>query len=189
MRDEIAVGGKFPDYELMEHTRSRRKLSEVQGGDPMIVVLSRGMYCPKDQWQHKRLVDFYPELVVGYSKIVTISTDNLLATNEFRTGLNAPWPFFSDQRRVIQKNLDIQEYTDPHHDPMIPHTFVLKPELQIFKIYNGYWFWGCPSIEDLRHDLRDITQRIRPDWDLSSPGLRETWESGDKNSFFPYQAR
>ena len=22
----------------------------------------------------------------------------------------------------MQKDLDIEEYTDPHHDPMIPHT-------------------------------------------------------------------
>ena len=40
---------------------------------------------------------------------------------------------------------DIQEYTDPEHDPMIPHTLVLKPGLVIHSIYNGYWFWGRPS--------------------------------------------
>lgn len=111
----------------------------------MIVVLARGMYYPKDQWQHKRLVEFYPELRVGYSKIVTISTDNLIQTSEFRAGLNGEWPFFSDNGRKVQKELDIQEYTDPHHDPMIPHTFVVKPGMEIFKIYNGYWFWGRPT--------------------------------------------
>ena len=30
------------------------------------------------------------------------------------------WTFLSDAGRKVQKDLDIKEYTDPHHDPMIP---------------------------------------------------------------------
>jgi hypothetical protein len=55
--------------------------------------------------------------------------------------------FLSDPERTVQQDLDIQEYTDPEHDPMIPHTLVLKPGLVIHSIYNGYWFWGRPSVE------------------------------------------
>ena len=54
---------------------------------------------------------------------------------------------------------------------MIPHTIVLKPGLVIHRIYNGYWFWGRPSVVDLWHDLRDVTREIRPDWDLSALGF------------------
>ena len=42
---------RFPDYELTDHTKTRRRLSELQGGDPMILVLSRGHFCPKDHQQ------------------------------------------------------------------------------------------------------------------------------------------
>jgi hypothetical protein len=42
----------------------------------------------------------------------------------------------------VQKDLDIAEYTDPLHNPMIPHVIVLEPGLVIYKIYNGYWFLG-----------------------------------------------
>ena len=76
----------------------------------------------------------------------------------------------SDPGRIIQKDLDIQEYTDPEHNPMIPHTLVLKPGLVIHKIYNGYWFWGRPSIADLWQDLRAVTSEIRPDWDRANLG-------------------
>ena len=65
MRADIVPGARFPDYELTDHTKTRRRLSELQG-----------------------------------------------------------------------------------IDPMIPHTFVLEPGLVIYKIYNGYWFWGRPSPED-----------------------------------------
>ena len=86
MRADIIPGAKFPDYELTDHTRTRRHLSELQGNDPMILLLSRGHYCP----------------------------------------------------------------------------------------------------EELRSDLRAITRKIRPDWDLSAPGLRENWERGDKSQHYPY---
>jgi hypothetical protein len=66
---------------------------------------------------------------------------------------------------------------------MIPHTLVLKPGLVVHSIYNGYWFWGRPSVEDLRQDLRALTREIRPDWDLSAPGLREAWDAGDLSHF------
>ena len=39
MRADIVVGAKFPDYELTDHTRTRRRLSELQGNDPMILLL------------------------------------------------------------------------------------------------------------------------------------------------------
>jgi hypothetical protein len=54
---------------------------------------------------------------------------------------------------------------------MIPHTLVLKPGLVIHSVYNGYWFWGRPSFVDLWRELRTVTREIRPDWDLSKPGL------------------
>src|SRR3989442_815498 len=123
----------------------------------MVVVLSRGLYCPKDRRQAMELVRFEPELKVGYTKLVTISTDDLLATNENRDGLGAHWPFLSDPGRIVQKDLDIQEYTDPVHNPMVPHTLVLAPELRVHSIYNGHWYWGRPSVEELRHDLRAAT--------------------------------
>jgi peroxiredoxin len=186
MRPDIQPGARFPDYELPDHTGTRRRLSELQGGDPMILVLSRGHFCPKDRQQHRLLVDLEPEVSVAYTKLVTISTDGLLELNEMRQGVGAHWPFLSDTQRRIQKDLDIQEYTDPQHDPMIPYTFVLEPGLVIHSIYNGYWYWGRPGPEDLRRDLRDVTMKIRLDWDLGKPGMRESWERGDKSAFWPY---
>jgi hypothetical protein len=69
--------------------------------------------------------------------MVTIATDDHHELQEFRASVGAQWPFLSDPGRRVQKDLDIQEYTDPEHDPMIPHTLVLKPGLVIHSIYNG----------------------------------------------------
>jgi len=56
MRSDIVPGAIFPDYELSDHTAKRRKLSELQEQDPMVLVLSRGGYCPKDRRQAERLL-------------------------------------------------------------------------------------------------------------------------------------
>ena len=86
----------------------------------MVLVLSRGGFCPKDRRQTEGLVQLHRELEVAYCRLVTISTDNITETNEFRTGVGAHWPFLSDAGRLIQKDLDIAEYTDPAHDPDDP---------------------------------------------------------------------
>jgi peroxiredoxin len=137
MRSNIVPGGIFPDYVLPDHTETPCKLSELQGEDPMILTLARGHYCPKEHQQHLELAAFYPKIAVAYTKIATISTDNHHTLQEFRASVGAQWPFLSDPGRIVQKDLDIQEYTDPENNPMIPYTLVLKPCLVIHRIYNG----------------------------------------------------
>src|SRR5689334_5100568 len=186
MRSDIVAGAIFPDYELSDHTGKHRKLSELQAGDPMVLVLGRGGFCPKDRRQAEGLLQLHREMEVGYCRMVTITTDNITQTSEYRSGVGAHWPFLSDSRRLVQKDLDIAEYTDPVHNPMIPHVIVLEPGLVVHKIYNGYWFFGRPTVEELRHDLRDVSRICRPDWDITAPGLKTLWQQGHKDHFFPY---
>ena len=144
----------------------------------MVLHFSRGGFDPKEHQFVRQLVNVYPEFRNAYTRLVLISTDNQLGINEFRDALGATWPFLSDPDRVIQEDLDIKEFTDEPHNPMIPHTFVLEPGLKIFKVYNGYWYWGRPTMAELHVDLRALFQKIRPDFDLASPGLKEAWERG-----------
>jgi hypothetical protein len=69
---------------------------------------------------------------------------------------------------------------------MIPQTLVLKPDLVIHGLHNGYWSWGRPSFGDLWRDLPEATREIRQDWDISPPELRAKWLTGEKSSFYPY---
>ena len=57
MRADMVPGAVFPDYELPDHATKRQKLSALQGQHPMVLVLSRGGYCPKDRRQHELLVN------------------------------------------------------------------------------------------------------------------------------------
>ena len=99
---------------------------------------------------------------------MTITTDGLLHSSGLRLGVGADWTFLHDTERIIQKDLDIAEYTDPQSNPMIPHTFVLEPRLRIYKIYNGYWYWGRPSVANaiLRSAPVQKTISIGGRWDF-----------------------
>ena len=41
----------------------------------------------------------------------------------------------------------------------IPYTFVLDAAQKIYKIYNGWWYVGRPTVEELRQDLRALLSR------------------------------
>lgn len=186
MREDIRVGNLFPDYELPDQSKTERKLSFLQGDNPMVLMLCRGLFCPKDRIFLHEMVQFAPLCMVGYVSLVTITTDDFMGINDLRQGTNANWPFLYDDKRIIQKDLGIQEYTDPRHDPMIPHVIVLEPGLKIFKIYNGYFYFGRPSMHELHMDLREITKNIRPDWKIDTPEMRDKFENNGQKTFFPY---
>jgi len=123
---------------------------------------------------------------VGYSRLVTISTDNMLLTNEYRDGVGAHWTFLSDPGRKVQKDLDIAEYTDPEHNPMIPHVIVLEPGLVIFKnLQRLLVFWPTDHRRELRQDLRAALKKCRPDWEITTPELKAAWNRVNVIGFIP----
>src|SRR5438309_7473010 len=68
MRPDIVPGAVFPDYELPDHRGKHRTLSELQGGDPLVLVLSRGGFCPRDRRQHEGLLQLHREMEVGQTR-------------------------------------------------------------------------------------------------------------------------
>lgn len=176
MKPEYRPGARFPDFELPDHNGTLQRLSALQGSDPMVLHLSRGRHCPREQQQHREMVRFYEWCGVAFTGLVTIAANDVHDLHSFRIAVGAQWPFLSDADRLVQRTLDIKEYTDPVHDPLVPHTIILAPGLVIDKIYVGYWFWGRPSIYDLWADLRDLSKRIRADFDPTLPEVRAAWE-------------
>ncbi len=94
MRSDVVPGCVFPDYELPDYTGAMRKLSELQGDDPLILTLARGHYCPKEHQQHLELAAFYPKIAVAYTQIATIATDDHHTLQEFRASVGPCGPSF-----------------------------------------------------------------------------------------------
>jgi peroxiredoxin len=161
MRSDLKVGNRFPDFELPDHTRTPRKLSGLLDGFPAVLTFNRGYFCPKDRRQWTNYVNhLQPELRVNYCKLVSVSVDDELTTNEVRDALGADWPFLMDPDRKLLHELEMVDITDPvHGEVYIPYTFILDHDLTIYKIYNGWWFVGRPTVEELRLDLRMLMSR------------------------------
>jgi peroxiredoxin len=157
----------FPDLALPDHTGRPRTLSLLAAGDPLVLVFSRGWWCPKEQRYFRGLVRLQDELEVAYSRLVAVSVDPPEVQSAFRAGLGARFTFLSDHERCYLDELGLRETTDTVHDPYRPAAFTLYPDLRVHSAYNGYWFWGRPTHEEIRQDLRAISQAIRTDWALA----------------------
>jgi hypothetical protein len=69
--------------------------------------------------------------------------------------------------------LDLIDESDPRFSPVyIPHVFALYVDRRIHKVYNGWWYVGPPTVDELRLDLRAIMSQ-RPDWTYS-----KDWQAG-----------
>lgn len=169
MTTNLLVGDVFPDFELPDHRKEPRRLSgyirpsamdEKLGftdGYPLVLIFGRGFFCPRDQQHMRRLVEFQDELAVNFGRLVTVSTDAPLVGAAFRAGLGAEWPFLSDENREVIERIGILDETEGEYAHVArPFTFVLRPDLTIHKIYDGWFFVGRPTLEELRQDLREV---------------------------------
>ncbi len=127
MRADLEPGGRFPDLELPDQAGNVRRLSELAGGDPLVLVFSRGWWCPKEQSFFRRLVEFQDEVEVAYTRMVSVSVDPPEVESAFRAGLGARWTFLSDGERRYVDELDLLETTDTIHRPYVPTAFTLYP--------------------------------------------------------------
>ncbi len=164
-RRALEPGERFPDLDLPDHTGRARLLSDLTGGDPVALVFSRGWWCPKEQTHMRRLVGAQGEFEVGYARIVVVSVDAPEVQSAFRAGLGARFTFLSDAERRWLPRLGLLEASDTEHNPYRPVSFSLHPDLTVHRRYAGDWFWGRPTLEDLRRDMREITRLVRPDWE------------------------
>ena len=173
MTTNLRIGDRFPDVELPSHEGKPLRLSQLTrpglldqklgflDGYPLILVFYRGFFCPRDQQQMRTLVQFQSELAVSYAKLAAVSADEPLVQAAFRAGLGAQWTFLSDTARSVIRQIGILDTTEGEYaDRAQPYTFVLRPDLTIHQIYNGWYFVGRPTLDELRHDLRAIMETL-----------------------------
>src|SRR5438034_1623526 len=188
MTTNLHVNDQFPDIALPDHQNVLRRLSHFTkpslldqhlgflDGYPLILIFFRGFFCPRDQQQMRQLVEFQHELAVNYGKLVAVSADQPLIQAAFRAGLGAQWTFLSDEQRAVIKQIKILDETEGEYAYRAqPYTFVLRPDLRIHAIYNGWYFVGRPTNEELRHNLRAIMES-RSDYRYEAydtPGVRQ----------------
>ena len=103
---------------------------------------------------------YQEELSVNYCRLVCVSVDEPKVSGAYRYGLGASFPFLSDETREAIDLLGIRDETEGEYAGCsMPMTFIMSPDLTIYKIYNGWFFVGRPTLEELRMDLRELLSR------------------------------
>ena len=121
------------------------------------------------------MIKLYEWCAVGFTKLVTVLPNDQHETCKLKISTPANWTYLCDEGLEVQRTLEIDEYTDPHHHATVPHTLVLAPGLLIDKAYVGYWFFGRPSAYQLWGDLQDLFGRIKEDFDPTLETVRAAW--------------
>jgi hypothetical protein len=74
VRQDLQPGNRFPEMELPDHAGNRRRLSELPGGDPLLLHFARGYFC-QGAGVLRRLAAFQSEVEVAYTRTVTVTTE------------------------------------------------------------------------------------------------------------------
>lgn len=165
MREDLEIGKKFPDFELPDHNGEVQRLFQLLNGFPGVLMFGRGHFCPKERRQLTNFVEqLQPEFRVNYCHMISVSVDDRQRLNETRDALGAEWIFLSDADRNLLHKLEMVDATDQLHGEIyIPYTFILDHDLTIHRIYNGWWYLGRPTPEEIRINLRELMEK-RKDW-------------------------
>ena len=182
MSKGLTVGARLPDFALPDQDGVVRRLSELQGDDPMVLMLGRGEHCPRERQHQREMLRLQEWVPVAYTPMVTVLPNDLHDVFKLRSSTGAWWPFLSDADLEVQRALEIDEYTDTHHASTVPHTVVLDAGLRIDKVYVGYWFWGRPSPYQLWADLQDLLARTKADFDPTTAEARAAWAAAQREA-------
>ncbi len=117
--------------------------------------------------QLQELVQFHRSTEVAYCRVAVASVDPPRVQAAFKAGLGARFRFLSDEQLELTDALGIRETTDKRHGPLpVPFTFALLPDLTIHRIFNGWYFVGRPTPEELRLTVREMMDRSVKDLDF-----------------------
>jgi peroxiredoxin len=116
MSKALEPGMTFPDVTLPDETGVRHRLSTLQGDDMLVLHLSRGEHCPRERMHHRELLRFHEWCSVAFTQLVSILPDTLHDTYKLKAATGAHRTFLADEELELRRALEIDEYTDTHHD-------------------------------------------------------------------------
>lgn len=186
MSNGLRIGDVLPDFELPDENGVMHKLSDLQADDALVVMFGRGEHCPRERQHQLEMLQLQKWAPVAFTQLVTILPNELPDVHKMKIATGAWWTYLSDAEYTAQTQLEIDEYTDPHHLATVPHTVVCEPgSLKIAKVYVGYWYWGRPSAYQLWQDLQELTMRVKSDYDPTTAAAKRAWVAAKASGMVP----
>ena len=190
MRSDIRPGGIFPDYALSDHTNTVRTLKELQGDDPLVLTLATGQLLSEGAPAAPGAGCELPE---GRRRL-----------HPDRHDLDRRPPLDTRVPRLGRRPVDLSfrsrsDRTEGSRHPGIHRPRARPDDPPYARAQAGagdsqhlqrVLVLGSPVLlRPVRSDLCAASSEIRPDWDLSKPGLREAWDAADYSMFHGWNKR
>ena len=94
----LTVGDKAADFSLMDSDGHPMKLSDVQAGWYLVLVLYRGHWCSACQNQLINLKDDYPKFTALHAALAAVSVDTMEESAHFTKEWRFPFPLLNDSK-------------------------------------------------------------------------------------------
>ena len=167
MADKLQPGMTLPDFELPDENGAMHRLSELQGDNPMILMLGRGEHCPRERQHQKEMIKLYEWCAVGFTSLVTVLPNDQHESYKLKISTPAAWTYLCDagprgsaharDRRVHRSASRRERPAHPRARPRSSHRqglrrlLVLRPSL------------GLPAVGGPPGPVPPDQGRLRPD--------------------------
>ena len=101
MSEKLQPGMTLPDFELYDENGDVHTLSELQGEDPMILLLGRGEHCPRERQHQKELIKLHEWCAVGFANMVTVLPNDQHETYKLKISTPATWTYLCRGCRAL----------------------------------------------------------------------------------------
>lgn len=161
VRAGLREGNRFPNFELPDHTLRPRKLSLLLLGLAGCSYSGEATTVRRIAVNSQNYVDHQQSVSrANYCRMITVAVHDRPTTNEIRGALGADGPFLVGAERRLIHELEVVDTTDSRHSEVyVPYTFIFDRDRTICKVYNGWWYLGRSTVEEIGMDLRALMSR------------------------------
>ncbi len=156
----LGIGDKAADFALMDNTGHVMRLSDIQEGWSLVLILFRGHWCSACQNQLINLKDDYPKFAALHTALAAISVDTVDESAHFAEEWRFPFPLLSDTQFQV-----IDAYGARHpgghegKDISKPAVIIIDPQKIIRFKHVGTSPVDRPSDEEILFMIQQMEQK------------------------------
>ena len=135
----IKANQKAPDFELLDETEMKRKLSDYRG-NPVVLYFYPKDDTPGCTTEACGFRDDYSEFVKNKVTILGVSPDNPKSHQKFKAKYNLPFPLLSDSGHKVCEMYGVwgrKKMMGKEYDGVFRTTFVIDRDGNIKKVFEN----------------------------------------------------
>lgn len=156
----LELGDKAYDFSLQDSNGKIVKMSDVQPGWYLVLILYRGSWCSACQGQLAGLKEDFPKFTAIHSTIMAVSTDPVGDSSDYNQQWQFPFPLLSDPELHV-----IDAYGARHpkghggKDIARPTAIIIDPQKIVRFKYIGKDPMDRPTDNEILFSIQQIQQQ------------------------------